>query len=269
MGTVFIPHGYGNTSRRERYSFPTGTVMLPHENGIVSRTERQNFPSGTVMPAPTTRKLPAGNGIFRGRHTTNPIISLEVRYLGPPVRANRLAFAPWPLAHTRVPACEAPSALRRGATPPTNREGQTPSFTCHDYRTGGEEHSVGRSRRPRLGRARRWWPTRGHVRNRRYHGGGEAKRSSRGSVHNAQTPLPRDALHLASVPGEGHLLLGFLHHPLFLVEGALARGVAAGISWNRTRPAHGPSVGRRGAGPSHPRAGPRHRRAPGHASVPR
>jgi len=157
MGTVFIPHGYGNASRRERYSFPTGTVMLPHENAIVSRTERQNFPSGTVMSAPTARKLPAGNGIFRGRHTTTPVISPGVRYLGPPVRANRLAFAPWPLAHTRVPACEAPSALRRGAIPPINREGQTPSFTGHDYRTGGEEHSVGRSCRPRLGRARRWW----------------------------------------------------------------------------------------------------------------
>ena len=131
--------------------------MLPHENAIVSRTERQNFPSGTVMPAPTARKLPAGNGIFRGRHTTNPVISPGVRYLGPPVRANRLAFAPWPLAHTRVPACEAPSALRRGTIPPINRDGQTPPFTGHDYRTGGEEHSVGRSRRPRLGRARRWW----------------------------------------------------------------------------------------------------------------
>jgi hypothetical protein len=171
MGTVFIPHGYGNASPRERYSFPTGTVMLPHENGIVSQTERQNFPSGTVMPAPTARKLPAGNGIFRGRRTTNPVISPGVRYLGPPVRANRLAFAPWPLAHTRVPACEAPSALRRGTIPPINRDGQTPPFTGHDYRTGGEEHSVGRrghsvghrehsvgrSRRPRLGRARRWW----------------------------------------------------------------------------------------------------------------
>ena len=51
-------------------------------------------------------------------------------------------------------------------------------------------------------------PTRGHVRNRRHHGGGEAKRSSRGAVHNAQTLLPRDVLHLAGVPGAGHLLLG-------------------------------------------------------------